>query len=451
MDYVNSSIPKLFFKQLVPNILSMVFSALFIIVDGIFVGRGVGSDALAAVNVAAPIFAIMTGIGLMFGMGAAILSTIALSQGKRQLANVIATQSYWVSIVVMLTYTLIAVIFPKELVILFGAPADIVEGASTYLMVMSSFSVFMTSIVLLPYFIRISSPNYALFCMIIATVLNIGLDYLFIFVFKWGLFGAAFATGLGEIIGTAMLIIFLIRNKRGIRLVRLPLQIKALTFIWKNSKKIVVLGFAVLLSELTISVMAIAGNYTFSHYLGVDGIAAFSIVNYSFPVVYMVFNAIAQSAQPIISYHFGLANAKKCNAAFSLSLKSALVCGILFIGLALLLREQIVSLFIADHNSPAWKIAVEGIPYFSIEFLFFAINILFIGYYMSIKQSKRALIYTSIRGVLPVFCFILVPIYLGTPGIWLAEPIGEMLSAILIIATYKKLRFNHTIPLTSRP
>ena len=97
MDYAGGSIGKLFIKQLVPNILGMVFGALFIIVDGIFVGNGLGSDALAAINIVVPIFTVMTGIGLMFGMGAAIIATIHLSRGKRSSANVVITESCIIS------------------------------------------------------------------------------------------------------------------------------------------------------------------------------------------------------------------------------------------------------------------------------------------------------------------------------------------------------------------
>lgn len=441
MDYENSSTKKLFIKQLIPNILGMAFSALFIIVDGIFVGRGIGSDALAAINIAAPIFAIMTGVGLMFGLGAAILATVALSRNKQRYANIIITQSTFVATFIMLIYSIVAVIMPEQIVLLFGSPADLVKEASEYLSVMSLFSIFLTALVLLPYFVRIISPNYALFCLSTATVINLVLDYLFIIQLKWGLFGAALATGIGELSGVVLLLVYLIRNKKGLRLTSIPITLRSMRFAWKGARRVAYLGFPVLLSELTISVMAIAGNYTFGHYIGVDGIAAFSIVNYMFPVIYMVYNAIAQSGQPIISYNYGKRRRRRCCSAFRLSLITALAIGALFMLLAIVFRVELVSLFIPDRTDAAWQIAVDGVPYFSLEFIPFGINVLYIGYYMSIKQGSRALIYTSIRGVLPVFCFALLPLFWGIPGVWLAEPMGEIISAAIILLTMKKLEF----------
>lgn len=432
MDYNNASIRKLFLKQLGPNILGMALTALFVIVDGIFVGRGIGSEALAAVNIVVPIFTIMTGVGLMFGMGAAILAAISLSKGKRQAANQVATLAFGVSSLIMAIYTIVAVCIPDKIVVLFGAPEEIIPLASKYLVTLSLFAIFQTAISSLPYFVRISSPNFAMLSMAVATILNIGLDYLFIFVFRWGLFGAALATGIGQVVGTAMLLHYLIKKSPTIKLVKLKHGPKNIKFGFKSNIHIMQLGFSVLLSEITISVMSIAGNYTFAHYTGVDGVAAFSIVNYIFPVVYMIFNAIIQSAQPIISYNYGRLNRANVLKSLRLALVTAVTVGALFVLIPTLFNSQLVSLFIPDGSSPAWLLAVDGLPYFSIDFLFFGINVVFIGYYMSIENSRRALIITIIRGLLPVMCFAIIPLWLPIKGIWLSVPIAEIVSTLII-------------------
>lgn len=435
MDYKNTSIRKLFLKQLVPNILGMALTALFIIVDGIFVGRGIGSEALAAVNIVVPIFTIMTGVGLMFGMGAAILATISLSKGKKQAANHIATLSFVVSTLIMAVYTIIAICVPEKIVVLLGAPEEIIHQASQYLVTLSLFAVFQTAISSLPYFVRISSPNYAMLSMAVATILNIILDYLFIFVFQWGLFGAALATGIGQVAGTIMLLYYLITKSPAIKLVKLKYNLKDLKFGLRNTRLIMQLGFSVLLSEITISIMSIAGNYTFGHYIGVDGVAAFSIINYMFPVVFMIFSAIIQSAQPIISYNYGLNNRSNIKKSLRLALMSSIAVGGIFLIISILFSSQLVSLFISDSSNPAWMLAVSGLPYFSLDFIFFGINVVFIGYYMSIENSRRALIITIIRGLLPVICFAILPIWFSHKGIWLSVPIAEILSTFIIVGS----------------
>lgn len=432
IDYEKTSIGKLFVKQLVPSILGMAFTALFVIMDGIFVGRGIGSDALAAVNIIAPLFTIMTGVGLMFGMGAAIIATIHLSKRKKKSADIVITQSFVVSSLIMLLFTILAVYFPKQIAMMLGAPESLIEMATEYLIYLSCFSVFQTAISSLPFFVRISNPNYSLICLSIATILNIVLDYVFIFIFKWELMGAAVATGIGQVIATLMLVLYLTKNSAGLRFVKLHITLKNIRYALRNTITIAHLGFAVLLSEITISIMSIAGNYTFSFYTGVAGVAAFGIINYLFPIVYMIFNAIIQSAQPIISYNYGQNSKGRYIGALRLAIMTAIVVGGIFVVISTVFNQQLVSLFIPDRTDPAWIIAVTGLPYFSLDFIFFGINIIAIGYYMSVQNTRRAMTFTIVRGALPVICFMVIPIWLDVKGIWLSVPIAEILTALVI-------------------
>ena len=138
--------------------------------------------------------------------------------------------------------------------------------------------------------------------------------------------------------------------------------------------------------------MMLIGNYVFIHYLGEDGVAAFSVACYCFPLVFMINNAIAQSAQPIISFNHGCAALGHTQQALRLAMIATIATGLFFLVLTILLREQIVYLFIAEHANNAWKYAVYGIPFFSICFVFFGIIITSIGYYMSIEKSRLATI-----------------------------------------------------------
>ena len=147
----------------------------------------------------------------------------------------------------------------------------------------------------------------------------------------------------------------------------------------------------------------------------------------------MVFNAIIQSAQPIISFNHGCAAHGRAQQALRLALIATIATGLFFLVLTILLREQIVSLFIADHTNNAWKYAVYGIPFFSICYVFFGINITSIGYYMSIEKSRLATIFTVLRGIiLPVVCFFLLPLWLEVKGIWLAVAIAEFITFTVI-------------------
>lgn len=176
------SVSKLFTKQLFPTLLGMVSSALFTVVDGIFVGRGIGSDAIAAVNIAAPIFMIAAGLGLMFGMGGGILASINLSRGKLVVANINVTQSIVMLTIVSIIMGILLTVFPETVVTLLGAEGHLTELSAEYLF---WFSISIPSTVLLvalPFFVRLTNPNFAMWAMLAATVVNILLDYIFIFI-----------------------------------------------------------------------------------------------------------------------------------------------------------------------------------------------------------------------------------------------------------------------------
>ena len=268
IDFGSMKVGQLFCKQLFPTLLGMVFSALFVITDGVFVGRGIGSDALAAVNIAAPLFVFAAGMGLMFGMGGAIVASINLARGKERVANINATQATLVSFIGMTLVSILVMAFPTSVARILGAPEDIIELAREYLIAYAAFAMFQTALCVLTFFTRIDGPKIAMWCMTISTVINIILDYLFIFVYKWGLTGAAVATGIGEIVGCILMVAYLLRYSPRVRLGKLKFSWKSIQLTARNSGYIIRLGFSAFLGEAAIGVMMLTGNYVFVSYLG---------------------------------------------------------------------------------------------------------------------------------------------------------------------------------------
>ena len=433
LDFKSMSVGKLFTKLLVPTIMGMAASALFTVVDGIFVGNGIGSDAMAAVNISAPIFMIITGVGLMFGMGGGILTSINLSQGKKKVANINFTQSVIALVFISLVMTLLLTIFPHKIATLFGSDEYLMDMVVEYLFWFSISLPFTVLVVALPFFIRLTNPKISMWAMLAATVVNIILDYLFIFVFKWGLFGAAIATDIGEFVGAAIMIIYLFRHSIAIRFVWLKLSVKSLLLTLRNVGYMIKLGFSVFLSEITISVMIISGNYVFMDYMGADGGAAYSVICYLFPIIFMVFNATVQSAQPIISYNYGCGQMKRSDNALRLSMLFTLAFAFSIMLLFICFTRSIVTLFIPDTASAAWGYAVAGLPLFATDYLFFGINIIIIGYYTSIERLRRAISLTVLRGILPVVFFFTLPLLLDVNGIWLAVAAGDITTTVVIV------------------
>ena len=193
------------------------------------------------------------------------------------------------------------------------------------------------------------------------------------------------------------------------------------------------LGFSVFLSEITISVMIISGNYVFMDYMGADGVAAYSVICYLFPIIFMVFNATVQSAQPIISYNYGCGQMKRSDNALRLSMLFTLAFAFSIMLLFICFTRSIVTLFIPDTASAAWGYAVAGLPLFATDYLFFGINIIIIGYYTSIERLRRAISLTVLRGILPVVFFFTLPLLLDVNGIWLAVAAGDITTTVVIV------------------
>lgn len=442
LDFKTLPIGKLFAKQFFPAMLGMISTALFTVVDGIFVGRGLGSDALAAVNIAAPLFMIVAGIGLMFGMGGGILVSLNLSREKSKVANINVTQSTVTLFIVALIIALLVTIFPTQTAVLFGANDYLKEMAGEYLFwyaIALPITVFTIS---LPFFVRQTNPNYAMWAMLTSTVINIILDYVFIFVFKWGLFGAAIATDIGGVVSAILLFVYLLNPKIAVRFARLKMSVNSIRLTLRNAWYMIKLGISSCLSEMTLAVMAITGNYVFMHYLGADGVASYSIICYLFPVIFMVFNAMIQAAQPIISYNYGCGQIERSNKVAKLSLVYALVFGLFITVLFSCFADTIISMFLPDKTGNAYQYAHSGLPLFALDYVFFGINVIAIGYYSSIERVKRAISLTVLRGILPVIFFFTLPKMFGVAGIWLSVGAGDFVTTLIIVTLLLKDKFS---------
>lgn len=324
---------------------------------------------------------------------------------------------------------------------LLGSSERLLAPAVEYIYGAVPFFVFSAMLSAGMFYIRLdASPRYAMMCNVVPALLNIVLDYLFIFVFHWGVIGAAVATSLGYIAGAGMVLWYMLMMGRTIKLCRVKTHLRSLRMTRRNVGYMCRLGFPSLLCEAAIATMMFAGNYVFIAYLGEDGVAAYSIACYVFPIIFMVYNAIAQSAQPILSYNYGARLTRRVSSALRMALFTALGSGVMFLLIMYFFAPDIVSLFIPA-GFPANTIAVGGMPLFALGFVPFAVNIVAIGYCQSVERDAAAMFITAMRGyVLMLLCFWLMPKLCGVSGIWLAVPVAELLTCVLIFVMYLRNR-----------
>ena len=431
LDYAHGSIGRLFAKMFFPTLLGLIFNALITIIDGIFVGRGVGPDGIAAVNIIAPLYMVITGTGLMFGIGASVIAGIAMAQGDGRKASVNVTQAVVLSSMLVLALMAALLLWPGGTARLLGCSYRLMPHALDYLIWLVPGMFFLMFECIGMMVIRLDgSPKYAMACNIVPAVINIVLDYWLVFPCGMGVMGAAIATSASVAIGAVMVLVYFLRFSYVIKLFW-----SAAGFM-SNAWRQIQIGSSAFITEVAMSVMMLTGNYVFMRHYGDTGVAAFSIACYLFPLMFMMSNAVAQSAQPIISYNYGAQSTERVGRAFRLSVRVAALCGLVaFLSIAVFAR-QVVSLFIAA-DCPAGELAASGLPVYASCALFFAVNIAFIGYYQSVEQSLKALVFTLMRGII-----LLVPLFLVLPaifpgfGIWAAIPASEALTLLVIWVGY---------------
>ena len=434
IDFGTAKISRLFTKMFIPTLLGMVSWSLLTVIDGIFVGRGVGSNGIAAINICYPIFLVLTGFALMVGMGASVVASIHLSQNNVKAARINVTQAVWFSTFVVIGAMIFILLAPEQISYMLGASETLMPLVRDYMVYLIPAGIMQMWSVVGLFVIRLDgSPKYAMWCNVVPAVLNIFFDWLFIFPLGMGVKGAAIASAISTVIGGVMAFVYLVKYARTLKMSGVKMSPISLTLSIRNIAYQCKIGFSALLGEVTMALLLFAGNFVFMKHLGDAGVGAYGVACYYTPFVFMFGNSIAQSVQPIVSYNYGLGRWDRVNKTLSISLRAAVLSSLVSIIAFTLFPQYLVHLFIAD-NDPAAQIAIAGFPYFATGFLFFIMNLVVIGFLQSIKKSAPATIFALLRGVVFLFpAFFLLPEVLGVKGMWLAVPLSELLTFIVVL------------------
>lgn len=441
IDFENEKVSVLFRKLLLPTLIGTLSISAVTAIDGIFVGHGTGAEGVAAVNFIVPVYQIMSGLGLMIGAGCSVVASIHLSRGNVKVAKINISQAMIVISLLVMLLCVLAFISPSFIVRMLGASDTLLPQVVAYLLWIMPSYIFMLWSEIGLFVIRLDgSPRYAMWCNIVPALLNVVFDWLFIFPFGLGVQGAAMATSISHVVGGTMALYYLACKAQTLRLVPLKLSRKSIRLTIRNIGYQCRIGSSSLLGELSMAAFIFVGNLTFMSYLGDTGVGAFGIACYYAPFFFMVGNAIAQSAQPIISYNYGISRWSEIKKARKLLLVTSVLIGICVALLFVSVPERLVELFV-DVDSKAGTIAVKGFPYFASGIVFFILNIAVIGYCQSIEQVRKASLFVLLRGlVLLVPSFIFLPMLLGDAGIWLAMPVAECITTLLMVITFTKLQ-----------
>ena len=223
-------------------------------------------------------------------------------------------------------------------------------------------------------------------------------------------------------VGAVIVIMYMVWFSKTLHLYKLKFSKKAYRLTIRNTGYMVKLGGSAFIGETAMACTMIIGNTLFMRNLQQDGVAAFSVACYIMPVVFMFGNAVVQSALPIISYNHGLGNESRIRYTFHISLKIAVIFGLVVTLAGIFAKHQFVAIFIKNGEN-AHNIAANGFIYYSLGFIFLLVNLVLIGYFQSQERFKAATVFMFLRSYIFVIpCFLLLPLFFGTDGMWLAGP-----------------------------
>lgn len=420
------SLWKEFIKYAIPSVIGLMVSALYVVVDGIFVGRGIGPNALAAVNVAVPFTTLIIAISMMITMGGASIMSIRFGQNKEKEGNNIFLQSIFLVISITLIVSIISVIFPHIIAKLLGARDSLVDSTATYIKYYMLFGIGFSGSLALSTFIRNDgNPNLAMIALIVGAITNIVLDYAFIFIYDMGIAGAAIASGLGQISSLLLLSIHFIFKKGRLRVYMPKLN-------YDDLQRIMKVGMPEFINQLAPAITIYAFNIIILNRLGNIGVASFSIISYISIILVALFAGISQGIQPLISYNYGKKNFSKVKQIFKLGKVSNFVASILIYLALVLWGKDIVSIFVDD---PALiHMTYNSMIIYMFSFIIASINIVNVTYYQATENSYIANIISISRGmVFTILALMILPLFIGNLGIWISIIIGEICTFLLVL------------------
>ncbi|WP_318617309.1 MATE family efflux transporter [Sporosarcina sp. YIM B06819] len=423
---------KSFFRYLIPSMVGMLLMAINVVADGIMVGNRLGPTALAGVGIAGPVYTLFVAMSLWIGIGAATRYSAAMGAKNPGEARVIFSHA----IIAIFAFTTIiglsAYYFRTEIAYFLGANADTFPYVTEYMNVLLLFGFVFTVENALSILVRNDGgPNLSMIALVTSAIVNIGLNYIFLFVLDLGVTGAAMATIIGAFVGLVLLSTHFFRKKSNLRFVRFKFNRKLFLLI-------TIIGFPSFLAEVGISVFTISHNVTFEHMAGTAGVSAFTILNYVHSVMLLLFLGMGSAIQPLISYYKGAKDEARMKKTVRMAIGTVVGAGILFFLIGLFAAGPIVGLF-GDFPEEVMEYAIPGIQLFFIAYLFMGTNFVMMTYYQSIGQIRMATWITASREIVILLILLMIlPRLFGLTGVWLAIPVSELFVLLTIFIYHRK-------------
>lgn len=427
-------IGNLFLKYVSANVLGMIGYSCYILADTFFIARGIGAAALAALNLVLPAYSLMNGTGLMIGMGAASRYTISSTKPEGTLHRTIFTQALYLAAFAAVIFSSGGIFLPDRIAAVLGANADTIGYATDYIRILLIFSpLFLGNNLLLSFVRNDGAPRLSMTGMIVGSLTNIVLDYVFIYPLGMGMTGAALATATAPVISMLIMSVHFIKKRNHFRPVRTRLSLVR----WGD---ICTLGVSSLVTELSSGVVIIVFNYLILGLNGNTGVAAYGILANIALVLVSIYTGIGQGVQPIVSRYAGKDGEEQRRSLRRYALATSLSFALLSYLLIAVFAVPLAELFNREHDPILTDIASNGMRIYFVSLFFSGINIVAAAFLSSADRPKQAFVISILRGfvlIIPVAW--ILSVLFGLTGIWMAVPVTEaIVCALALIFLFRK-------------
>lgn len=435
-------IGRLLFKLSLPAMIGMLVTALYNIIDTIFVARGIGATAVAAIGIAFPIQMILMAVSSAVGLGGASISSRKLGKGDDAGAavtflNVLVLVGVFAAFAVSSAFFML-----DDILTVFGATSAIMELSRQYLsIVLISSPFFMFTLVASAMVRAEGQAPYQMKVMLTTVVVNLVTTPLFIFTFDWGIYGAAWSTALAQVVGSVLMLRFFFAKKN--RRTELDFQWRKFRLRFGELKEIMAIGSSSFIMMVSQSILFVGVNVMLGTYGGTEELAIFAIINKFMALVGMPIMGIVQGMQPIVGYNFGARQFDRMRETIWMALRVGIAIAVIIWLTLQLIPEQLMRMFTTDANLIAGGVTAIHVL-FAVSFLP-SVQMLINGIYQSLGKARVAMFLSLSRQTLYTIPLVFIlPNFFGVFGVWLAFPIADamtFLTAVGMAVWDRKLLF----------
>ena len=413
-----------------PSIIMMIFMSLYTIVDGIFISRFLGSNALSSLNIVFPVINVVIAIATMLGTGGNAIISKYLGEVRGRDARECLTQFTVIGLAVSLLLLVLTQIFLTPLCRVLGSTDVLLADCRAYLSVSLMFApACMLQTLFQSYLVTAGMPALGLFLTIGAGILNAVLDYVLILVFPMGIAGAAIATGIGQSVPAVAKLFYFLLSRKGLYFTRFRLHPKELFMACYN-------GSSEMVTQLSNAVITFLFNLIMLNLAGENGVAAITILLYGqflFNAFYLGFSI---GISPIVGFQYGAGNRKQLRSIYRTSFLFVLASSVALTAIATISSTPLVSVFTRDPKT--FTLADAGFRIFAFNFLFSGFNIASSGFFTALSNGRVSAIISFLRTlVFIVLSLLILPRVFRITGAWLAIPVAEFLTLVLALQLHR--------------